>query len=141
MTRAERSLTLGAAACAIAAMLPACGDADSPGVIPTAPVDTTTLVGTWMGTLDGGSAANSLGPSNLTLVLRADSTFTATADNPLYCALTATTWTVARGQVVTTGRDCFGFLLTTTAPVAARRLTGSWSSTSGRSGTFTVAKQ
>ena len=139
MTHVSRLLTLGAL-CALAATvvttLTACDDGDAPGIVSTAAVDTTTLVGTWLGTLDGGNAANSLGPANITLVLRADSTFTVAADNPLYCALTGATWTVARGQVVSTGRDCFGALLTMTAPVAARPRPASGSTKSRRRASF-----
>ena len=122
--------------------LVACGGTTAPADEGTRPpIDTSTLVGTWSGSLDGGSAPNSYGPSRLTLVLLADSTFTGVADNPLYCSLTNTAWTVSGAQFTATGRDCDGIIVTFKAPVAPLRLNGTWTATSGRGGTFTVGKQ
>jgi len=44
-------------------------------------------------------------------------------------------------QFTATGRDCNGIIVTFVAPVASLRLTGTWTASSGRGGTFTVAKQ
>jgi hypothetical protein len=126
---------------ASAATLAACGGSTEPAIFDGPRVDTSTLVGTWRGTLDGGSAANSFGPSAITMTLRADSTFTGEADNPLYCALNQTVWRVAGGQFTATGRDCGNTVVTFTAPAAPLRLTGTWTASSGRGGTFTVVKQ
>lgn len=119
----------------------ACGGSTAPNIIETPPVDTSTLVGTWAGTLDGGTAANSYGSSGFTMTLKADSTFAGKADNPRYCDLTATTWRVSAGQFSASGRDCDGVIVTFAAPVAPLRLTGTWTASSGRAGTFTLAKQ
>ncbi len=68
-------------------------------------MDTSTLAGTWKGSVDGGTAPNSYGFSVATTVLRADSTFTSEAENPLYCKLDGG-WSVSGGQYTATGRDC-----------------------------------
>jgi len=124
--------------------LAACGGTTSPDddkIGPPLP-DTTTLVGTWKGNLDGGSAPNSYGPARITIVLRADSTFTAVSDNPLYCSLINTRWTVSpQKQFTATGVDCTGTGITLVAGVAPLRLNGTWTATSGRAGTFTVGKE
>lgn len=123
------------------ATLAACGGSEPTRTIDTPPIDTTTLVGTWIGTLDGGSAANSFGPSGITLVLKADSTFTGKATNPLYCDLLDTRWRVSGTHFTASGRDCGNTLVAFAAPVGPVRLTGTWTASSGRAGTFTVAKQ
>ena len=124
--------------------LAACGGTTSPdgGTVNKVLPDTTTLVGTWKGSLDGGSAPNSYGPARITIVLRADSTFTAVSDNPLYCSLINTRWTVSpQKQFTATGVDCTGTGITLVAGVAPLRLNGTWTATSGRAGTFTVGKE
>lgn len=128
-------------AVAVLLALAACGGSDPTRTLDTPPIDTTTLVGTWIGTLDGGTAANSYGASGITIALKADSTFTAKATNPLYCDLGDTRWRVSAAQFSATGRDCDGVVVTFAAPVGAVRLTGTWTASSGRAGTFTVAKQ
>lgn len=131
----QRSVLLALAA------LAACGGSEPTRTIDTGPIDTSTLVGTWVGTLDGGSAANSYGPSAITIVLKADSTLTAKATNPLYCDLIDTRWQVSGTQFSASGRDCTNTFINFAAPVASLRLTGTWTASSGRAGTFTVAKQ
>lgn len=119
-------------------MLAACGDSGPPtGTGPSVTPDTSTLAGTWKGTLEGTG-----GFSVITHRLNADSTFTGEAENPAYCGKVNGTWTVSGGQYTATGHDtCFGVIVTSVAPVASLRLTGTWSSSTGWSGTFTVAKQ
>ena len=146
----HRTATLGtfARALAIAILvapllgLSACRGSTGPGEKQTdPPIDTSTLIGTWTGNVDGGSGANSYGSGRLTLVLRADSTFTSTSDNPLYCSLNNTAWTVSSGNFSANGRDCTGTSVTFNAPVAPLRLNGTWTASSGRKGTFTVGRQ
>jgi len=123
--------------------LSACGGAGATAIIEKT-VDTSTLVGTWNGSLDGGEGANSFGPSELTMTLKADSTFTGKASNPLYCDLisTTTTWRVTGANFTASGRDCGNTVVTFAAPVSPLRLTGTWTaSPSGRGGGFTLAKQ
>ena len=122
------------------AVLAACGGSKALGVVDMPRADATTLVGTWTGRLDGGSEANSYGASNILVVLSADSTFAVTADNPRYCALRDTGWRVAGDQFSATGRDCDGVVVTFLARVAPLRLAGTWTASSGRSGTFTIGK-
>ena len=104
-------------------------------------VDTSTPVGTWIGSLDGGEGANSYGPSELTMTLKADSTLTVKTTNPKYCALGITIWRVTGGNFTASGRDCDNVVVTFAAPVTALRLTGTWTASSGRAGGFSVAKQ
>ena len=123
--------------------LAACGGTTSPDGDTVEPrPDITTLVGTWKGNLDQTSGPNSYGTARITIVLRADSTFTADSDNPLYCSLINTRWTVSpEKQFTATGRDCTGTGITLVAGVAPLRLNGTWTATSGRAGTFTVGKE
>src|SRR5687768_7663080 len=123
------------------AILAGCGGAGATAVVETNTIDTSTLVGTWNGNLDGGEGANSYGPSAYTMTLKADSTFTGKADNPKYCDLVNATWRVTGADFTASGRDCDGVLVTFASRVSALRLTGTWTASSGRSGGFTVAKQ
>ena len=103
--------------------LAGCGGTTSPDARDPTNVDTTTLVGTWSGSLDGGSAPNSYGTARITIILRADSTFTMEADNPLYCSLNNPKWSVspAPPQFTATGVDCTGTRVTLVAPVVLNR--------------------
>jgi hypothetical protein len=127
---------LGAAALALL-LTAACGGSDAPTEPPIIdpPVVLPPLVGTWVGSIDG-----SYGPGSFSLVLRADSTMSGSSNNTNYCPLVGATWTVASGQFIGTGRDCNSIVVTLTAPIAVLRLNGTWSASSGRSGTFTVAR-
>jgi len=143
-TRRRLGRVLAAAALALTHVaLVACGGTTSPDDGPGPPLpDTTTLVGTWKGNLDQTSGPNSYGTARITFVLRADSTFTAVSDNPLYCSLINTRWTVSpEKQFTATGVDCTGTGITLRAGVAALRLNGTWTATSGRAGTWTVGKE
>ena len=124
---------------ATALMVAACGGSTSTNVVETPPVDTSTLAGTWTGTVDGGSDPNSYGFSRMTTVLKADSTMSATGDNPKYCAISGT-WSVSGAQYTATARDCDGVVVTFVAQLSPLRLTGTWTATSGRTGNFTMAK-
>lgn len=122
--------------------LAACGGTTSPDDDTRVLPDTTTLVGTWKGNLEQTSGPTSYGTAGITFVLRADSTFTAVSDNPLYCSLINTRWTVSpQKQFTATGVDCTGTGITLVAGVASLRLNGTWTATSGRAGTWTVGKE
>jgi hypothetical protein len=103
------------------------------------PGGTTTLVGTWGGSVEGGNDPNSYGFSVITFVLKADSTVSTTAENPKYCSV-AGSWTVKNAQWRAEGRDCDNITVIFTAPLSSTRLTGPWTAGSGRAGTFTLAK-
>jgi hypothetical protein len=121
-------------------VLAACGGG-SPGSVtgPTPPAQTfgpidPVLVGNWSGTLDG-----SFGPGSFTMTLLADGSVR-TSGSGNYCAFTGS-WGVTAGQFTTGGPDCTGTVVTLTAPVSGTTLSGTWSASSGRSGTFTCAKE
>ena len=135
-TRLPRAAT---AVVATALTVAACGGSTSTDVIETPAVDTSTLAGTWIGTVDGGSDPNSYGVSRVTTLLKADSTISVSADNPNYGAGSGT-WTVSGAQYTATIRDRDGVLVTFVAPLSPLRLTGTWTATSRRSGSFTMAK-
>jgi hypothetical protein len=124
----------------LAGLLVACGGG-SPAT-PTAPsqpapsngVVDPALVGDWTGTVDG-----SFGPGSFFLTLSATGSMSA-AGSGNYCS-SAGDWGVSAGQVGITARDCTGTVLTFRAPVSSTRLTGTWSASSGRSGTFDCTKQ
>lgn len=117
----------------------ACGGATSTDVIQTPPVDTSTLAGTWLGTVDGGNDPNSYGFSRITTLLKADSTISVAAENPKYGDGSGT-WTVSGTQYTATIRDRDGVIVTFVAPLSPLRLTGTWTATSRRTGNFTMAK-
>ena len=127
---------LAAVVVASPAMMPvACGDSGSTVISPGVTPDTSTLAGTWKGSMNG-----TFGYSVTTLLPKGDSTMTWESENVLYCKVTGT-WTVSGGQFTSIGRDCTATVITSRAPTDPLRLTGTWSASSGRSGTFTVAKQ
>jgi uncharacterized membrane protein YfcA len=126
------------------AMLQGCGK--STPSTPTAPTPTPlpslgsvepALVGTWSGTLEG-----SFGPGTFTMTLASTGSVTTvnTGGSSNYCAVSGD-WGVAAGQFTGRGSDCTGTIVTFSAPSSSTRLAGTWSATSGRSGTFAVTKQ
>ena len=140
-TLARARLAMVIASTIAITILAGCGGGGATTVVETNTVDTSTLVGTWNGSLDGGEGANSYGPSAFTMTLKADSTFTGKAENPKYCDLVSTRWRVTGADFTASGSDCDGVLVTFASRVSALRLTGTWTASSGRSGGFTVAKQ
>jgi hypothetical protein len=50
-------------------------------------------------------------------------------------------WTVTGADSLGTGRDCDGVVVTLTAPASPRFPDGTWTATSGKTGTFAVAKE
>jgi hypothetical protein len=126
----------GGVLAAAAATQGACGGSDGGPTNPIVAVDTTTLAGTWTGFIDG----SVYGYSGIKFVLKADSTMTAEASNPLYCKL-AGTWTVSAGQYKSTGRDCDGVIVTSVSPFNKLRLVGTWTASSGKTGTFNIGKE
>ena len=133
--RLWRGRVLAAAIVVASAVVVACGGAAAFPVIPSAVPDTSTLAGTWKGSVEG-----SYGYTATTMILKADSTYTQESENPLYCKVSGK-WAVSGTRFSASGRDCDGVTVTPVAPVDKLRLTGTWTASSGRSGTFTVAKQ
>ena len=118
-----------------AGMLAACEESGPSEIGGPLRVDTTTLVGTWQGTINGTG-----GFSNLTTLLNADSTMSGEGTTAFYCKITGT-WTVAGGQYRATGRACDGSIVTSVAPFDKLQLTGTWSNINGTSGNFILIKQ
>jgi hypothetical protein len=114
----------------------ACGGSEAAPVDPIITADTTTLAGKWTGFIDGSAD----GYSSLTTVLKADSTMSGVALNPLYCTVVGT-WTVSGGKYTSTGNDCSGTVITFTAPFNKVRLIGMWTTTSGKTGSFNLGKE
>lgn len=137
-----RSTARSLAFCLSTAMVAACGGGAPSGVIDTPRVDPS-LVGTWKGVINGDGSANSYGNMNATIVFRADSTMTVQGDNPRYCPLNNATWSVSETRFTAAGRDCDNILVNFTAqvPTTTPRLAGTWTASSGRAGTFSLAKQ
>ena len=73
-------------------------------------------------------------------LLRTDSTLTGSSSNANYCTVDGR-WTVTGTDFVGTGRDCDGVVVTLTAPASPRLLDGTWTATSGKTGTFAVANE
>jgi len=119
--------------------LSGCGGSGSTDASPSKPVDTSTLAGTWAGSVNGDGAPGSYGYSTTLSELRADSTLTITAASQLYGSVTGV-WTVGAGKWVSTGRDRDDVRITFTAPLSSVTLTGTWTASSGKTGTFTMAK-
>jgi hypothetical protein len=76
--------------------LSGCGGGTSTDVL-SQTVDTSTLAGTWVGSVNGDGAPGSYGYSTTVTELRADSTLTITAANQLYGTVVGV-WTVAAGK-------------------------------------------
>jgi hypothetical protein len=120
--------------------LAGCGGGASPGGTPTKPVNTSTLVGAWAGSLNGDGTANRYGYSTVVTELRADSTIVLTAANANYGTLTGS-WSVSDGKWTSLGLDRDGVRVTLIAPLSSITLTGTWTATSGKTGIFTMTKQ
>ena len=126
---------------ALATMVEACGDgrssttptAPSPPAPPLGAVDPS-LVGNWSGTVDG-----SFGPGSFSMTLSQSGSMSASGSGN-YCSSNGD-WAVSAGQFRVTARDCTGTILNFTAPVSKTRLSGFWSASSGRSGTFDCTRQ
>ena len=116
-----------------------CGGGGSTDVVPSKPVDTSTLSGSWVGNVNGDGAPGSYGYSTTQAELRADSTLTLTAASQLYGTVTGT-WTVGGGKWGSTVRDRDNVVITFSAPVGSLTLTGTWTASSGKTGTFTLSK-
>ena len=118
------------------ALIPAaCGESGTTGIDNPIRPDTSTLAGTWKGSVNGSG-----GYALLTTQLNADSTFSGQGDTSFYCLVTGT-WTVAAGKYTSAGRNCIGNVVTSVATASSLRLTGTWSTNDGKSGTFTLDKQ
>lgn len=120
-------------------LLAACGGSSGPVTSPSpaapafGPVDSV-LVGNWSGSVDG-----SFGPGTFSMTLAADGSIR-TAGSGNYCAFTGR-WGVTSGQFTASGPDCTGTIVTLTAPVSSTVLSGVWTASSGRSGTFACTKE
>lgn len=127
------------AALCVLVFLPACGGAGrgvtgpSPPAANFGPVDPA-LVGDWNGTLDG-----SFGTGVFSMTLLADGSIQ-TSGSGNYCSFRGS-WGVMAGQFTTGGPDCTGTIVTLTAPASSSAMSGTWSASSGRSGTFACTKQ
>lgn len=119
--------------------LSGCGGSSSTDASPAKPVDTSTLAGMWAGSVNGDGAPGNYGYSTTLTELRADSTLTLTAASQLYGSVSGV-WTVGAGKWGATGRDRDNVLITFTAPLSSITLAGTWTASSGKTGTFTMAK-
>ena len=81
----------------------------------------------------------SFGPGTFSMTLVADGSVR-TAGSGNYCGF-AGRWGVTSGQFTATGGDCTGTIVTLTAPVSSTVLSGVWTASSGRSGTFACNKE
>ena len=137
--QAPRRLDLIVVLSLLACLLAACGG--SPGTVtspsPAAstfgPVDPA-LIGGWSGSLEG-----SFGPGTFSMLLVADGSIS-TSGSGNYCGFNGT-WGVTAGQFRASGPDCSGTIVTFVAPASGNALSGTWSASSGRSGTFACTKE
>ena len=115
-----------------------CGGSTATAITATAPVDTSTLVGRWLGSIQ----STTFGYSTVVTVLSADSSMTQDAENSSYPSLTGT-WSVSAAGFSVNARDLNGKIVTFAAPFSKTRLTGTWSgpAVGSATGTFTIAKQ
>jgi hypothetical protein len=94
------------------------------------------LVGNWTGSVDG-----SLGNASAVFSLDANGTLTAETDSEVLCPLEGT-WSVAGKNFSATVQDeCDGTGITMRAPASKTVLNGTWTASSGNSGTFRITKQ
>ena len=115
-----------------------CGGSSGTEITITPPVDTSTLAGRWLGSVQ----STNFGYSTVVVVLSADSSMTQVAENSNYPAL-AGTWSVSAAGFTVNARDVPGRIVTFAAPFSKTRLTGTWSGSAvgSATGTFTIAKQ
>ena len=106
------------------------------GPSPLGAVDSA-LLGTWSGSLDGSFGVGSF---NMTLSSNGSMTTMNTGGSSNYCAVSGS-WGVASGQFTGRGDDCTRTVITFFAPSSGATMTGTWTASSGRSGTFTITKQ
>jgi hypothetical protein len=118
--------------------LSGCGGSSATEITITPPVDTSTLAGRWLGSIQ----STNFGYSTVVVVLSADSSMTQVAENRNYPALTGT-WSVSAAGFTVNARDLNGTIVTLAAPFSKTRLTGTWSgpAVGSATGTFTIAKQ
>jgi hypothetical protein len=109
------------------------------GRLASKPVDTSTLAGMWAGSVNGDGAPGKYGYSTTLTELRADSTLTLTAAGQLYGSVSGV-WREGAGKWGATGRDRDNVLITFTAPLSSITLAGTWTASSGKTDTFTMAK-
>lgn len=94
------------------------------------------LVGTWIGTIDGG-----LGEAEIVIDLKSDGTMSGEGADSPYCPLNAK-WEVKESSFIAKGNDtCDGTAVTLTAPYSQTELKGRWNASSGNTGTFSVKKE
>lgn len=89
------------------------------------------LVGRWRGMVDG-----SFGPGAVVIKLNDTAAMTAEGSG-LYCPLRGR-WGVSGGDFFARGRDCDGTRVTFEASISGGSISGTWSASSGNSGTFAV---
>jgi hypothetical protein len=140
MQSASRVIAVTALAITV---LHACGRSTSstptaPTPAPLPPIGSVdpALVGTWSGDLEG-----SFGPGSFSMTLTSTGSMGTvnTGGSSNYCAVGGD-WGVAAGQFTARGSDCTGTIVTFSAPSSPTRLLGTWSATSGRTGTFALTK-
>lgn len=95
------------------------------------------MVGVWNGSLDGSFGVGSFA---MTLAANGSVATVNTGGSSNYCAVNGD-WGVSSGQFTARGPDCSGTIVTFAAPLSTTRLSGTWTASSGRNGTFAVTKQ
>lgn len=133
-----RSRWIATLVCTILA-LAGCGGSTSTDATPKNAMDTSTLTGKWVGSVNGDGSANSYGYSTVVTELRADSTLTLVAESQKYGTLNGV-WTVSAGKWKSSGTDRDGVTVILTAPLSPTTLTGTWTASSGKAGIFTMSK-
>lgn len=95
------------------------------------------LVGIWNGTLGGTS-----GSANVVFTLESDGAISAETDSDILCSFSGSWW-VADGKFEASGEDiCDGTSINLRGDNATGiKISGSWTASSGNSGTFSMNKQ
>jgi hypothetical protein len=95
------------------------------------------LLGTWSESVDGSFG---VGAFNMNLSSNGTMTTVNTGGSSNYCAVSGD-WGVASGQFTGRGSDCTGTIVSFSARSSNTTMSGTWTATSGRSGTLSVTKQ
>lgn len=133
ITRRLASLVVAALA---VASLTSCGDdGNSPDTGGPGTPSFAELVGTWTGT----ARSETAGIADMTWTLRADSTMTAESNSPSYPTIQGR-WKIEGDQFIGIA-TVNTITVTQTARAGRRSMSGTWNSTNGAAGTFSVAKQ
>jgi hypothetical protein len=122
------------------------GDVTQTANVPVTVVDNVeeAMVGTWQGPISGTWLNGLQQTSTITATLFADGALSGTGvAGSLFACAVAGTWQITGTDLATTAQEvaCNGTVITSKAPLSTTRLVGTWTASSGATGTFSYTKK